>query len=94
VKDPRTKWWNGYFGEKDVIIDDFGPGGIDINHLLRWFDRYKCYVECKGGMMPLFAVNFVVTSNFSPYDVYKDKDGMPHPQITALERRLVIEEME
>jgi len=32
----------------DVIIDDFGPNGIDINHLLRWFDRYKCLVENKG----------------------------------------------
>jgi len=44
------KWWNGYMYEKEVIIDDFGPGGIDINHLLRWFDRYKCMVETKGGM--------------------------------------------
>lgn len=90
VKDPRTKWWNGYFGEKDVIIDDFGPGGVDINHLLRWFDRYKCLVENKGGMLPLLADKFVVTSNFHPSDVYKDKEGIPHPQTSALERRLNI----
>ena len=44
VKDPRTKWWNGYHGEVNVIIDDFGPLGIDMNHLLRWFDRYFVYV--------------------------------------------------
>lgn len=94
IKEPRTKWWNGYFGEKEVIIDDFGPGGIDINHLLRWFDRYKCMVENKGGMLPLKADTFVITSNFHPADVYKDKDGAQHPQTEALERRLVITLME
>jgi len=46
--------------EKEVIIDDFGPGGIDINHLLRWFDRYKCMVETKGGMIPLIADKFIL----------------------------------
>ncbi|ANC51618.1 replication associated protein [Porcine faeces associated circular DNA molecule-1] len=94
VKEPRTKWWNNYFGEKDVIIDDFGPLGIDINHLLRWFDRYKCFVEYKGGMLPLVADNFIVTSNFHPYDVFKDKEGVPHPQTEALLRRVVITLME
>jgi len=93
VKDPRTKWWNGYMLEKEVIIDDFGPNGIDINHLLRWFDRYKCYVETKGGMVPLIADKFIVTSNFEPSDCFKDKDGVPHPQMSALYRRVQVIEM-
>lgn len=103
VKDPRTKWWNGYMLEKEVIIDDFGPGGIDINHLLRWFDRYKCAVENKGGMIPLYADKFVVTSNFHPRDCFvlnthHVNQSMAdiityHSQLPALERRIVIEEM-
>ncbi|QDJ95227.1 replication-associated protein [Capybara virus 10_cap1_55] len=94
VKEPRTKWWNGYMQEKEVIIDDFGPNGIDINHLLRWFDRYKCMVETKGGMIPLNAVTFIVTSNFEPSDCWKDKDGVSHPQMDALYRRINIIQME
>jgi len=94
IKDPRTKWWNGYMMEKEVIIDDFGPNGIDINHLLRWFDRYKCMIETKGGMMPLVADKFIVTSNFEPSDCFKDKEGVCHPQMDALYRRIVIEYME
>ncbi|QNI80861.1 replication associated protein [Janusivirus portis] len=91
VKDPRTKWWNGYMLEEDVIIDDFGPRGIDINHLLRWFDLYKCYVETKGGMVPLYAVNFVVTSNFTPSECFFDHvKGEDDPQLPALMRRLEI----
>jgi hypothetical protein len=93
IKDPRTKWWNGYLGEVDVIIDDFGKNGIDINHLLRWFDRYKCTVENKGGMQPLHATRFIVTSNFSPEEVYTDNLLVPHPQTAALLRRLTVEEL-
>lgn len=87
VKDPRTKWWSGYMLEPDVIIDDFGPGGIDINHLLRWFDRYKCLVESKGGMLPLHAVNFIVTSNFHPDEIFQFA-GEHHKQLPALMRRI------
>lgn len=93
IKDPRTKWWNGYMLEKEVIIDDFGPNGIDMNHLLRWFDRYKCYVETKGGMVPLVADKFIVTSNFEPSDCFKDKEGVTHPQMDALYRRIEVIEM-
>lgn len=74
-----------------MIIDDFGPNGIDINHLLRWFDRYKCYVEIKGEMCALLADKFVVTSNFKPADVFKQcVNGVyeDHPQLPALLRRI------
>ncbi len=103
IKDPRTKWWNGYMLESDVIIDDFGPGGIDINHLLRWFDRYKCLVESKGSMLPLYATSFIVTSNFKPCDIFKCNNYMfrdqvstcesvDHPQLPALMRRITLVE--
>lgn len=92
IKEPRTKWWSGYALETDVIIDDFGPNGIDINHLLRWFDRYKCVVESKGGMLPLYAVNFIVTSNFHPSQVFQF-GGEPNAQLPALMRRIECIEM-
>lgn len=92
VKEPRTKWWNGYMLEKEVIIDDFGPNGIDLNHLLRWFDRYKCLVENKGGMIPLVSETFVVTSNFHPSEIFKFGDEV-NPQLPALLRRITLEEM-
>lgn len=94
LKEPRTKWWNGYLQEKEVIIDDFGPGGVDINHLLRWFDRYKCLVENKGGMLALHADKFIVTSNFHPKDVYCGFCGAEHPQLQALLRRVTLYHME
>ena len=79
--------------ESDVIIDDFAPKGIDINHLLRWFDRYKCTVETKGDIVPLWATQWIVTSNFPPEQCFKDEDGGPHPQIEALRRRMTVTHM-
>lgn len=90
VKEPRTKWWTGYKLESDIIIDDFGPRGIDLNHLLRWFDRYRCYVETKGDMVPLYGVNWIVTSNFSPEGCFQDEAGRVHDQMPALLRRIKV----
>lgn len=99
IKDPKTKWWNGYMFEEEVIIDDYGINCIDINHLLRWFDRYKCFVESKGGMLPLLASKFYVTSNFHPSELFTVNqynysnnmstcEGALHPQFAALMRRI------
>lgn len=92
IKEPRTKWWNNYLLETTCIIDDFGPGGIDINHLLRWFDRYKCVVETKGGMVSLYVSTFIVTSNFHPREIFKWGDEV-NPQLPALLRRIELIEM-
>lgn len=85
-KDPRTKFWCGYRGQELVVIDEF-RGGIDIAHLLRWFDRYPCSVETKGGSTPLCATKFWITSNLHPRDWFPELDGATY---LALERRLQI----
>jgi len=47
-KDPRSKFWDGYVGQKHVIIDEF-RGGIDIGHMLRWLGTVtQIIVEVKG----------------------------------------------
>lgn len=46
-KDPRSKFWDGYRNQPNVVIDEF-RGDIDISHVLRWFDRYPVIVEVKG----------------------------------------------
>lgn len=73
IKNPRTKWWDGYQGEANVIIDEF-RGSIDVSYLLRWLDRYPCSVEKKGGSLPLRATNFWITSNLDPMMWFLDID--------------------
>lgn len=71
IKNPNTKWWDGYRGQKKVIIDEF-VGRIDISYILTWCDRYPCMVEVKGFSVPLEATEFWFTSNVNPTDWYME----------------------
>lgn len=86
VKDPNTKWWDGYKGEECIIIDEF-TGIIAINHILRWMDRYPCTAEVKGYSTPLRANRFWITSNIDPRLWYPDANN---EQVKALLRRMKI----
>lgn len=85
-KDPRTKFWDGYQSEANVVMDEF-RGGIDISHLLRWLDRYPVRVEIKGSSRPLLATTIWITSNLDPRRWYPEVD---QETLDALLRRLNI----
>lgn len=85
-KDPRTKFWDGYRGQRNVVVDEF-RGDIDISHLLRWTDRYPVIVEIKGSSTILLAEEMWFTSNLHPRDWYPNIDP---PTLDALLRRLQI----
>ena len=83
-KDPNSKFWCGYRGQQNVVIDEF-RGGVNINHLLRWLDRYPVIVEIKGGAHVFKAECIWITSNLSPDEWYPNEDS---DTIDALKRRL------
>lgn len=85
-KDPRSKFWDGYRGQSNVVIDEF-RGDIDIGHILRWFDRYPTIVEVKGSAVVLKAEKIWITSNLSPRQWYPNLDDAT---LLALLRRLTI----
>lgn len=85
-KDPRSKFWDGYNNHEHVVIDEF-RGGIDISHVLRWFDRYPVVVEVKGSSVVLRATRIWITSNLDPRKWYPDLD---EETLSALLRRLTI----
>jgi hypothetical protein len=88
AKDPLSKWWDGYQGQRNVVVDEF-RGIIQISHLLRWFDRYPLRVERKGSSVPLLAEKVWITSNIHPRQWYPELDEMT---MDALLRRLSIKE--
>lgn len=72
-KDPRSKFWCGYQGQENVVIDEF-RGGIDIAHMLRILDKFPMIIELKGYSTVLKAKNIWITSNLHPKDWYPDLD--------------------
>jgi len=84
VKNPNTKWWDGYRGQQVVLIDEF-VGRIDISYILKWLDRYPDIVEVKGYSTPLLATTFFITSNVDPTEWYNE---INREQKNGLLRRL------
>lgn len=83
LKNPNTKWWDSYRGQKNVIIDDF-TGKFDIGYLLRWLDIYPCTGEIKGAQVALTFNKVWITSNLPIESWYPD--ALPE-QIRAIRRR-------
>lgn len=86
IKDPQTKWWDGYSGQHTVIIDDFdkyqkAQGG----DMKRWLDRYPFQAEVKNGYKLIRPKKLVVTSNYRPCDIWDDD-----VTTEAVERRVTI----
>jgi len=86
AKCPRSKFWDGYQNQKFVVLDEF-RGGIDVAHLLRWFDRYPVRLEIKGSSRPSYVERIWITSNLSPDHWYPLIDD---ETLAALKRRLNI----
>ncbi len=64
----QNKWWDGYEGQKGVLLDDFDildkDGSNPFGHLIKiWTDKWKATGEIKGGTVNLQHDKFYVTSN-------------------------------
>lgn len=68
-------WWDGYDGQRSVIIDDYDPAGISPATLLRILDRYPLTVGGKGTSLPFCGVRIIVTSCVHPEHLLGDRWG-------------------
>ena len=84
TKSGGTKWWDGYTGQPVVIWDEIEQD-YPWNNLLQVLDRYPMTVEVKGGHTSMLARLIIITSNFSPEELFGDKQNY-----TALKRRLTL----
>jgi len=85
-KSGGTDWWDGYNGQKVVVIDEF-YGWLPFDMLCRMLDRYPYQVETKGSMLPFLAELVIFTSNVSPRSWYSD-EAVPNDRWQAFVRRM------
>lgn len=76
-KQPNNKWWDGYNGHEDVILDDFRPSWFDISYMLNLLDRYPMKVEIKGGSVDFLARRLYITSCMHPSEWTNSQIELP-----------------
>lgn len=68
-----NKWWDGYNGEEVALIEDFDKSHAVLGHHLKiWSDRYSFRSEIKNHVAVLRPKTIVVTSNWSPDEIWSD----------------------
>lgn len=72
------KWWDGYYGQSYVIIDDFRKDFCTFHELLRILDRYPYRVNLKGSSMWLqpSTTHIIITSFYPPDQVYSTREDV------------------
>lgn len=92
----HNKWWDGYSGEKYVLIDDLGEGFKSWTLLKTWVDVYEVSAEIKHGKTSLCYDEIIVTSNHTPRELIELNDKMSsnikQQLIAAIKSRFVIQE--
>lgn len=68
-----TKWWCGYEGQTNVVIDDYRCDLCPFHVLLRLFDRYPCMVEGKGMAMQFRSRTIWVTAPHRPEVMWRKR---------------------
>lgn len=66
------KWWSGYDGHENIIIDDIRSETISFVSLLGILDRYPYQVEDKGCIREFKGARIIITSPGRPIEAYRD----------------------
>jgi len=71
----RSKWFDHYNHEPVVLIEDLDPeSSKQAQYLKTLADIYPVRVEVKGGTMMIRPKRVIVTSNYSPEDIFSGVD--------------------
>jgi hypothetical protein len=66
-----NKWWDGYQGEENVIIDDFELDFHVLGHYIKvWADHFSFVAEHKGGASHIRPKRIIITSNYAIESVF------------------------
>lgn len=72
TKSGNDQYWCGYKGEQAILFDDFRPGWMRWDELLRVLDIYPYMVKPKYGAFYLQPAHFYLTAPMPPEVMFKD----------------------
>lgn len=85
---PHSKWWLGYQGQKNVLIDDLSKTHAPwIGDFLKiWADHYPFNAETKGDGSLIRPSRILITSNYSIEELWPQDEALQE----ALRRRFKV----
>jgi hypothetical protein len=86
-KNPAHRWWDGYEGQQDVIIDDIRCDFAKFSEWLRLFDRYPVQVEVKGGTRNFISKRIFITAPVRPEEMWQSRTA---EDLNQLMRRIEV----
>jgi len=87
-KNENPRFWGGYSGQENVVIDEFDKAPLSLNVLLRIADRYPCRIDVYGGQTEFVAKKIWITSTVDPRKWYNDPAAWPQ-----IKRRCTVEQL-
>ncbi|AUT11887.1 replication associated protein [Varroa mite associated virus 1] len=84
VKDTRTKWWDGYAGQKVVVMDEF-PGSLSALDWKLYLGEAMVALESKGGTMYSQYETVYLTSNYAKEELFPNARDIDRQ---AVQRRI------
>lgn len=82
----QSPFFNGYTGQRVLLLDELRPGAVSLPILLQVLDRYKFMVNTKNGYQRLRAKKVYITGPLTPENFMST--GYPFEDPQQLVRRL------
>lgn len=71
--DGDSRWWDGYVGQRTIIIDEF-RGELSFSFILKLIDRWPLNLPRRNREpTPCLAEEVIITSCYHPHYIYKDE---------------------
>lgn len=87
-----TVWWDGYDGQKTLLLDEFDGTAMPLRLLLQVLDGYPLRLDTKGGHAWANWERVVLTSNTEPTTWYGPRPELAR-RIHAVERMCCVPEV-
>lgn len=78
-------WWDGYYQQKMVVIDDFN-NNLPLKYMLNLMDCTPMMVDIKGGTAKFNSERLLITTNKSPLEWFPNVDRKSEHYIAMLRR--------
>lgn len=86
------KWWPGYDGQEDIIIDDCESYHYPAKYILGLIDRFPFTIEMKGSSRQFRGRNIIITSLAAPDIEYPGSPGFTKQFIRRIDNLIELKE--